>query len=220
MIELIFRVPVYIWKEADERSLPIKLEVDRDLASLSMFLNRDPFYLSDLSDYEYREKLRVVKILPDPEIKKDRGYFIEIKAYSDSPVLSDQDIVKIKNHIKAQVSNGWGYGGFDLYSDMKLGFDCDEIDYKGHNFLGDKEYKEISDNYKNRSYQANMLKGNTRSKDCSDFSETSPPVLNKAEKDLCNFFNNLTDKELSDLIWVLVGIMENRRKDLTSDLKN
>lgn len=145
MIELIFKVPFYVWKDLDETGNPIPLNIDDKIMLLDGCLNQDPFYLEDLANYA-DDSLSVVNILPIPLARKDDQYFIEIKAYSASAILSNRDIQKIKEDIESQVSDGWGESGFDLYAGLKLDFKYEEIRYTGHNIITEEDYKEIITN--------------------------------------------------------------------------
>ena len=151
MIEVKYVVPFDTY---DRRGYGVSFrEINKEKLQGSLWKNR--WFIEDLNDYFHKSDAYKVKAIIPWGVESDNaGYYVDFRVYSDAETLSDTDIDAITDYIKGQVSDGWGENGFDIFDDMTICFDYDNVVHNGFRFITDKEFGDIIDVFKGRQIKA------------------------------------------------------------------
>lgn len=163
MLKLRIKAPCYVYKLDKETYEESLIDIKDRSFLLEGCLNQDVRFLDDLACYD--DHVHVRAILPDPCVKNDdKGLYIEINAYSYLPILYEEDIRKVVDYVRGQVSDGWGENGFELYDEMVLAFDWESVEYMDCSPIPDEEFDRIYKDYR-------MLKAHASSYYSTDINE-------------------------------------------------
>jgi len=167
MLKLRIKAPCYVYKLDEETCEESLIDIKDKLFLLEGCLNQDGRFLVDLAKYACNDDhIYARAILPDPQVKKnDKGFYIEINVYSYLPILREENIRKVVDYVRGQVSDGWGENGFELYDEMMLAFDWESVEYIDCSPIPDEEFEKMYKDYR-------MLKAHASSSyDSTDINE-------------------------------------------------
>lgn len=143
MIELIYKVPLYIY---DKRSIELMQNKDIKpslIREINESLHDNLEYFDDLMYYNADDEFTVLvaHALPlDISIEDDIRPYTEIRVYSGCESLSSNDIEKIRDFLAREIIPSWGSDGFDCGKDNRyhIELDSDATYYLKHLFITDE----------------------------------------------------------------------------------
>lgn len=143
MIELIYRVPLYIYDKGSTEPMQNKDIKPSFIREINESLHDNLDYFDDLMYYNADDEftLLVAHALPlDVSIEDDIRPYTEIRVYSSCESLSSNDIERIRDFLAKEIIPDWGVGGFDCGKDNRyhIDLDSDATYYLKHLFITDE----------------------------------------------------------------------------------
>ena len=149
MINVIFRVALYTWKDMDEFRNPVPVDLPVDYIGENLDWFNFSVDLNQYADSKERRRMRTILILPTGIYQDLAGQYVEIHAFSNADILEPKNIKAMEEYIKGQVSDGWGENDFDIGEDYHMKLNWLDVAYKGHGFMVDEDFDKMVKDWKN-----------------------------------------------------------------------